>query len=159
MSRPRRVVLGTGALALGSLVSLLCFATVLALAVGSFFGFWPALLATVVWGAIPAIILGFAFGAPLGILLRPVRNQWLHVAAFAGLGAVLGLVFALLTSGPSPRSDYLLTFAAAASLTGGGSLALGRLAVWRLARTDQDTGHHQAADPDQAAGPCGPEHP
>lgn len=136
--RPRRVVLGTLALVVAAFVSLLCCALVLATMVAPWFGFWPALLLTVSWGAVPAIALAFCFGAPLGILLQPVCNQWLHIAAFMGLGAVLGTVFALVTAGPAPRSDYLITFAVTASLTGGGALAIGRLAVWRLVRLDPD---------------------
>lgn len=155
MSRPRRVVLGTGALALATLVSLVCAAAVLAFMVRHWFGFWPALLMTVGYGALPAIVLAFCLGAPLAILLQPVRYQWLHVAAFAGLGAALGLVFALIAAGPAPRPDYLLTFAAGAALTGGCSLALGRLAVWRLVRLNL-AGEEQAGG--DGAPALGPEH-
>ena len=138
MSRPRRVVVGTGALALATFVSLVCCATVLAFLVGSWIPWWQALMMTVIWGVLPSIALAFCLGVPLAMLLQPVRNQWLHVAAFAGLGVVLGIVFALLASGPAPRTDYVLTFAATAALTCGGALAVGRLSIWRLVRLDQD---------------------
>jgi hypothetical protein len=138
VSRPRRVVVGTGALALATFVSLVCCATVLAFLVGSWIPWWQALMMTVIWGVLPSIALAFCLGVPLAMLLQPVRNQWLHVAAFAGLGVVLGIVFALLASGPAPRTDYVLTFAATAALTAGGALAVGRLSIWRLVRLDQD---------------------
>ncbi|SLK09926.1 hypothetical protein [Arthrobacter sp. P2b] len=138
MSRPRRVVVGTGALALATFVSLVCCATVLAFLVGSWIPWWQALMMTVIWGVLPSIALAFCLGVPLAMLLQPVRNQWLHVAAFAGLGVVLGIAFALLASGPAPRTDYVLTFAATAALTCGGALAVGRLSIWRLVRLDQD---------------------
>ncbi|WP_146031873.1 hypothetical protein [Arthrobacter sp. AFG7.2] len=70
------------------------------------------------------------------------------MATFAALGVVLGLVFALVAAGPSPRPDFQLTFAVLAALTDGCSLALGRPAVWRLTRLDQDDGLA-----------CVPEHP
>jgi hypothetical protein len=129
---------GTGALALATSVSLLCCATVLAFLVSSWIPWWQALMMAAIWGVLPSIALAFCLGAPLAILLQPVRNQWLHVAAFAGLGMVLGIVFALLASGPAPRTDYVLTFAATGALTCGSALAIGRLSIWRLVRLDQD---------------------
>jgi hypothetical protein len=159
VSRPRRVVVGAGALALAAFVSLLCSATVLAFLVSSWIPWWQGLMMTVIWGVLPSLVLAFCVGVPLAILLQPVRNQWLHVAAFAGLGVVLGIVFALLAAGPAPRMDYVLTFAATAALTCGGALAVGRLSIWRLVRleqgdTDQDDTARDGADQgsaDQAA--------
>lgn len=134
--RSRRVILSVGSLVIIALVSLLCCALVLAVLVGPYFGFWVVLTMSLIWGAVPSLVLAFCVGAPLSILLRSVRNQWLHVAAFFGLGAVLGLVFTAVTAGPAPRPDYFWTFAATASLTLAGALAVGRLAVWRMARVD-----------------------
>ncbi|MFC9770755.1 MULTISPECIES: hypothetical protein [unclassified Pseudarthrobacter] len=133
MSRPRRVVLGTSALAVGALVSLLCLAVILAVWSGGSW-FLPMFLATLVWGAVPAAVLAFCAGAPLGILLQPVRNQWLHVAAFGGVGALIGTGLAALRpwSGSSP--DFMLSTA----FVMGGAVAIGRLAVWRLVRVDPD---------------------
>jgi hypothetical protein len=150
VSRPRRVVVGTGVLALAAFVSLLCCATVLASLVSSWIPWWQGLMMTVIWGVLPSLVLAFCLGAPLAILLQPVRNQWLHVAAFAGLGVVLGIVFALLTAGPAPRTDYVLTFAATAALTCGGALAVGRLSIWRLVRLDQDGAGQDSASQDGA---------
>jgi hypothetical protein len=36
-------------------------------------------------GLAPAVFIGWGLGMPLGLLLRPVRNQWLHVAAVGRL--------------------------------------------------------------------------
>lgn len=127
------MVLGTSALAVGALVSLLCLAIALAFTSGGDW-FLPMFLATLVWGAVPAAVLAFCAGAPLGILLQPVRNQWLHVAAFGGVGALIGTGLAALRpwSGSSP--DFMLSTA----FMMGGAVAVGRLAVWRLVRVDPD---------------------
>lgn len=127
------MVLGTSALAVGALVSLLCLAVILAVWSGGDW-FLPMFLATLVWGAVPAAVLAFCAGAPLGILLQPVRNQWLHVAAFGGVGALIGTGLAALRpwSGSSP--DFMLSTA----FMMGGAVAVGRLAVWRLVRVDPD---------------------
>lgn len=131
MTRPRRVVLGTPALALGTLVSLVCLALTLAFQSGGSW-FLPMFLATLVCGAVPAAVLAFCCGAPLGILLHPVRSQWLHVAAFAGLGALIGTGLAALRPSPGSNADFMLS----AALIMAGALAVGRLAVWRMARVN-----------------------
>ena len=135
MTRPRRVVLGTSALAAGALASLLCLATALAVTNGGNW-FLPTILATLIWGAVPAAVLAFCAGAPLGILLQPVRNQWLHVAAFAGLGALIGTGLAALRPWSGASAGFMLS----AALMMGGALAIGRLAVWRLVSVDPE-GH------------------
>jgi hypothetical protein len=135
MTRPRRVVLGTPALAVGTLVSLVCLALTLAFQSGGTW-FLPMFLATLVWGAVPAAVLAFCCGAPLGILLHPVRSQWLHVAAFAGLGALLGLGIAMLISRPWSGDDHVVALKVRYALTLAGALAVGRLAVWRMARVN-----------------------
>ncbi|WP_426765698.1 hypothetical protein ACP3TD_04225 [Pseudarthrobacter sp. 1G09] len=135
MTRPRRVVLGTSALAAGALASLLCLAIALAVTNGGNW-FLPTFLATLIWGAIPATVLAFCAGAPLGILLQPVRNQWLHVAAFAGLGALIGTGLAALRPWSGSSAGFMLS----AALMMGGALAIGRLAVWRLVSVDPE-GH------------------
>ncbi len=129
------MVLGTSALAAGAMASLVCLALALAFQNGGNW-FLPTFLATLIWGAVPAMVLAFCLGAPLGILLQPVRNQWLHVAAFGGLGVLIGLGLGALGSRPWSSSDptYLLS----AALVAGGSLAIGRLAVWRLVRVDPE---------------------
>ncbi|MEE2522553.1 hypothetical protein V1639_08680 [Pseudarthrobacter sp. J75] len=86
MSRPRRVVLGTTAIFVGAAASLACLAAILTTTLG--FSTHPiaVLFATLLYGCIPAVVLAFVCGAPLAILLHPVRNQWIHVLAFAGWG-------------------------------------------------------------------------
>ena len=131
------MVLGTSSLAAGALVRLLCLAIALAFTSGRDW-FLPMFLATLVWGAVPAAVLAFCAGAPLGILLQPVRNQWLHVAAFGGLGALIGTGLAALRPWSGSSAGFMLSTA----LMMGGAVAIGRLAVWRLVRVDPE--EHQA---------------
>jgi hypothetical protein len=134
MSRPERVVLRPGAVWLGILVTHAAFCLLLGANVqlrssGSASGVWFAVVALVV-GAIPAVVIGWSLAMPLGLLLRPVSSQWIHVAAFGVLGVALGFPFGGFTSPP----DY----AAAAAM--GPAAALGRLAVWKLAGEFGDGG-------------------
>ncbi|MBP1137729.1 vacuolar-type H+-ATPase subunit I/STV1 [Arthrobacter sp. PvP023] len=134
MSRPRRVVLGAGAVWLGILVTHVTFCLVLGARVhllnsGAVSGVWFAVMALFV-GAIPAVVVGWGLALPLGLLMRPVARQWLHVAAFGILGLALGMPFGGFNSPPD-------LFAAAAM---GTSAAVGRLAVWKLARQSDDSG-------------------
>jgi hypothetical protein len=136
MSRPREVVLGTGALAVGTSVSLACLAVALMFALGQALTPGSVFVFTLLYGSVPSIFLAFCLGAPLAILLQPVRNQWLHVAAFGSLGCVLGAVLAAATGMSRGPGDALSGFTIAAALILGGSLAIGRLAVWKLVRTN-----------------------
>lgn len=136
MSRPREVVLGTGALAIGTFVSLACLAVALMFALGQALTPGAIFVFTMLYGSVPAIFLAFCLGAPLAILLQPVRNQWLHVAAFVGLGCILGAALAAATGTSRGPDDFRFGFTVAAALILGGSLAIGRLAVWKLVRTN-----------------------
>lgn len=140
MSRPREVVLGTGALAVGTFVSLVCLALALMFAWGQALTLGAIFVFTLLYGSVPAIFLAFCLGAPLAILLQPVRNQWLHVAAFGGLGCILGAALAAATRMSRGSGDALSGFTIAAALVLGGSLAIGRLAVWKLVRTNDGGG-------------------
>lgn len=138
MSRPDRVVLGAGAVWLGILVTHVTFCLLLGAQIqllnsGSTSGAWFT-VAALVYGAIPAVLIGWTLAMPLGLLLRPVRGQWLHVTAFGVLGIALGAPFGAFADPP----DYV----AAAAM--GTAAALGRLAVWKLARKYNDGGplHH-----------------
>ncbi|MEE2571079.1 hypothetical protein V1638_17035 [Pseudarthrobacter sp. J64] len=133
MSRPRRVVLGTTAIFVGAAASLACLAAILTTTLG--FSTHPiaVLFATLLYGCIPAVVLAFVCGAPLAILLHPVRNQWIHVLAFAGLGSVLGVWLAALIRISSGADTGLMGLAAAVM---GVSTAAGRLSVWKLARVN-----------------------
>lgn len=141
MSRPQRVVLGAGSVWLGILVTHVTFCLVFSVRTlflpPSAVDFLFLLIAALLAGAIPAVVLGWALGMPLGVLLQPVSSQWLHVAAFGLLGLALGAPFGAF-------GDPANYFAAAAM---GTSAAVGRLAVWKLAR-QYDNGHRQASAPD-----------
>ncbi|WP_157370989.1 MULTISPECIES: hypothetical protein [unclassified Arthrobacter] len=86
----------------------------------------------VVYGFGTALLVATPLAALLAFLLRPVQNQWLHVAAFFAvptltywvLGGLLGLGWTLAALG----------FWA----TVGASAAVGRLAVWRNVTAWQD---------------------
>lgn len=147
MSRPREVVLGTGALAVGTLVSLACVAVALMFAWGQALTPGAIFVSTLLYGSVPAIFLAFCLGAPLAILLQPVRNQWLHVAAFGSLGCILGAALAAATRMSRGSDDALFGFTIAAALILGGSLAIGRLAVWKLVRTNDDSGRPPPVPP------------
>jgi hypothetical protein len=134
MSRPERVVLGAGAVWLGILVTHVTFCLLLGANIqlrnsGSTSGAWFA-VAALLYGAIPAIVVGWSLAMPLGLLMRPVSSQWIHVAAFGILGVALGLPFGGFGSPP----DY----AAAAAM--GTAAALGRLAIRKFAREYDDGG-------------------
>ncbi|GAA3273942.1 hypothetical protein [Paenarthrobacter aurescens] len=75
-------------------------------------------------GLIPIGVVGTAVGWPLGVALRSVRNQWLHVAAFFAAGAIICVPFGGFWS-PSAWA-FPLSIAVAAGV--------GRLAVWKLVR-------------------------
>ncbi|WP_104174041.1 hypothetical protein [Arthrobacter sp. Y81] len=128
MSRPDRVVLGAGAVWLGILVTHVTFCLLFGASVQmqnprSLSGLWFS-LAALMYGAIPAIVVGWSLAMPLGLLMRPVSSQWIHVTAFGLLGAGLGVPFGVF-------ADPANYFAASAM---GTAAALGRLAVSKLAR-------------------------
>ncbi|WJH26039.1 hypothetical protein [Pseudarthrobacter defluvii] len=89
-------------------------------------GFWFNLgLMVLMYGYGVSFVIGLPLGWILGHLLRPVRNQWLHVAAFFvvptlsfwALGSLLGFGWSL---------EALALWA-----TVGLAAAVGRLAVWK----------------------------
>jgi hypothetical protein len=141
VSRPARVQLGSGAVWAGILVTHVCFCVLFSTSTlfppPSAVGFGFLLIAALLVGVIPAVVLGWALGMPLAALLRPVRNQWLHVAAFGALGAAIGLPF-------GGFADPPMLWAAVAM---GPAAALGRLSVWRLARVNNDGGRIAAGNP------------
>lgn len=141
MNRPIRVELVPSAIWVGILVTHVAFCLVFsletlflppsALDAGSLF------LAAMMFGAIPAVVVGWALGHPLGVFLQPVRNQWWHVGAFALLGGIITMPFGVFEDPPMPLATIAMVPAA----------ALGRFSVWRLARIRNDDG---------AAPPLGP---
>lgn len=81
------------------------------------------------WGTIIGIFTGLPLGIILGLLLRPVRNQWIHVAVFFGCFAGVALAASPLLF-PSPWAlENLPTV-----LVIGGAGALARASVWKLVR-------------------------
>lgn len=98
-----------------------------ALGAGSLF------FAALMFGSIPAVVIGWAFGLPLAAVLRPVRNQWWHVGAFALLGGIITIPFGVFDEPPMLLGPVAMAPAA----------ALGRFSVWRLARIR----NHEGAAP------------
>jgi hypothetical protein len=94
-------------------------------------------------GAIPAILVGWSLAVPPGLLKRPVRAQWLHVAAFGLLGPGPGDPFGAF-------GDPASYFAAAAMRV---SAAIGRLSVWKLARQYDDGAGRRRPDPKPSSQP------
>jgi hypothetical protein len=113
------------------------------------------------WAEAPVMGLGYAFGAGviglpvsfaslavgsigakgLGMLLRRVRGDRVHVAAFAGYGVVIGaatfVVFDLITDGSDPGSfDATLLWMVIVIPLTCATVALGRLAALTMARAD-----------------------
>ncbi|UKA52140.1 hypothetical protein LFT48_03540 [Arthrobacter sp. FW305-123] len=76
------------------------------------------------YSLLPIWAIGAAVGSLLGLALRRVRNQWLHVAAFFAAGAIICVPFGGFWS-PSAWA-FPLSIAVAAGV--------GRLAVWKLVR-------------------------
>ena len=81
------------------------------------FGFWLVLM---VWGGAGALLLGGPLALVLGLLLRPVRRQWIHVAVFFAVPAAILWAWAGYST-DLPVMAFVLSVGAAA--------ALGRLSV------------------------------
>lgn len=124
------MVLDTTAIFVGAATSLACLAVILMIVLAGGVHPTAVVLATLIYGCVPAVALAFICGAPLAILLHPVRNQWLHVVAFAGLGSVLGASIAALIRISTGHDAAFMAIAAAIM---GVSTGVGRLSVWKLA--------------------------
>ena len=85
------------------------------------------------FGAVPVLVFGLVLGIPLSLLLRGVRNQWLHVIAFFAAGVLFGLVCAGILLVNQPPSFITLVAGVA-----GIAAATGRLAVWKYVRIGED---------------------
>ncbi|QSZ47686.1 hypothetical protein [Arthrobacter sp. D5-1] len=76
------------------------------------------------YSLLPVWAIGAAVGFLLGLALRRLRNQWLHVAAFFAGGLLMCAPFGgLSATGP-------LLFSSSIALAAG----IGRLAAWKLVR-------------------------
>ena len=85
--------------------------------------FLPILM---VFGALPIGLVGLPTAMLLGKLLRGIRNQWIHVAAFIVAGALVGTLVGAAHTGWTIHTLAYMTLPAA---LGAG---IGRLAVWKL---------------------------
>jgi hypothetical protein len=112
-----RVVLGGKGLAMGIAVAHLTFCIL--------WGVQAPAWAIIVffYSLLPVWLVGAVVGSLLGLALRRVRNQWLHVAAFFAGGLLMCAPFGGL-SGAGP-----LLFSSSIALAAG----VGRLAAWKLA--------------------------
>lgn len=119
MNRAHRVTFGPGAFLLGAVVTVLLFGVPLG-ATGYVFGIAAALL------------LGMPLALATGVVMRPVRDQVLHIAAIAGVGLATGLLTLLFMAGGG-----WLTMWGLIPWTGV-CAAIGRLAVVRLVTTRDD---------------------
>lgn len=83
-------------------------------------------LAAMIIGFIPIGAVGVAVAWPLGLALRPVRNQWLHVAAFFAAGAIICVPFGGFWSATAWAFPLSIAFAS----------GIARLSVWKFVRTN-----------------------
>jgi hypothetical protein len=82
-----------------------------------------------VFGTAAALLLGMPLALAAGMVMRPVRDQVLHVVASGGVGLVTGLVTLLAIAGSEwPTLWGLIPWTGACA-------AIGRLAVVRLVTT------------------------
>jgi hypothetical protein len=85
-----------------------------------------------VFGIAAALLLGMPLALATGVVMRPVRDQVLHIAAIAGVGLATGLLTLLFMAGGG-----WLTMWGLIPWTGV-CAAIGRLAVVRLVTTHDD---------------------
>ncbi len=119
MSRVHRVTFGPGAFLLGAGITVALFGV-------------PLGATGYVFGTAAALLLGMPLALATGILMRPVRDQLLHIAAIAGSGLVTGLLTLLFMAGGSWYTMWGLV------LWTGACAAVGRLAVVRLVTTHDE---------------------
>ncbi|MDI3194166.1 hypothetical protein QK290_06795 [Pseudarthrobacter sp. AL07] len=128
MSRPYRVTFGSGAFLLGATITVLLF------------GF-PHGATGYVFGVPAALLLGMPLALATGMLMRPVRDQWLHIVATGGVGLVTGFLTLLFLTGTHWHSMWGLV------LWTGFCAAVGRLAVVGLVAI------HDGAEDAELVGP------
>ncbi|KUM34476.1 hypothetical protein [Arthrobacter sp. EpRS71] len=113
-----RVVLGWKGLVVGIAVAHLTFCI--------FWGIQAPGWAIIFFGysLLPVWAIGATVGSLVGLALRRVRSQWIHVAAFFAAGFLICAPFGALSS----TGPLLLPLSIAIAA------GVGRLAVWRLVR-------------------------
>jgi hypothetical protein len=132
VSRPRRVTFGPAAFLLGAALTVFVF--------GLPFG-PPGYLFSI--GA--ALLLGMPLALLVGMLLRSVRNQWIHILAIGGAGIVTGVVTLVFLVGTRGYSMWGL------ALWAGFCAALGRSAVVQIVKVHDKAEHGHDAGPSPAA--------
>ena len=128
MSRPHRVTFGPGAFLLGTAITVLLF------------GF-PHGATGYVFGILAALILGMPLALATGILMRPIRDQLLHVAAIAGVGLVTGALTLIFMMGGRWYTMWGLV------LWTGFCAAVGRSAVVGIVTTHDSNKHAEHDGP------------
>ncbi|MFP5312638.1 MAG: hypothetical protein ACLGH7_09575 [Actinomycetes bacterium] len=116
MNRPPRVTFGPGAFLAGATLTVIVF------------GF-PYGAVGYVFGTLSALMLGMPLALVTGILMRPVRNQLLHILAVGGAGLATGMITLMFITG----SHWAMMWGTV--LWTGFCAALGRAAVVGLVRT------------------------
>lgn len=117
-----RVVLSIRAFLLGAVVAHIVFAITLTITAGMG-GYWIFVL---LFSALPVWFVALVAGLGLGILLRRIRNQWIHVAVFFAAGALLCAPFGAYNSNSWLSVPVSVALAA----------ALARLSVWKLVQIE-----------------------
>ncbi len=87
-----------------------------------------------VFGTVTALLVGMPLALATGILMRPVRDQLLHIAAIGGVGLLTGSLAVLFFIGGRWYTMWGMV------LWTGVCAAAGRLAVVRLVTTHDDEG-------------------
>ncbi|MBD8044856.1 hypothetical protein H9638_13675 [Arthrobacter sp. Sa2BUA2] len=125
-----RVTFGPIAFVTGYAIASLLVAAMATIAIGwgtsrDFWGYlWIIVIAAFYAGGL-GLLTAAPVGLALGLLLRSIPNQWLHVLAFFVVPALLAWLVIGLIAG-SVGVPLLMALAI------GFSAAIGRLAVWRL---------------------------
>lgn len=125
-----RVTFGPTAFVTGYAIACLLVAAIATVAIGwgtsrDFWGYLWIIVIAAFYAAGIGLVTAAPVGLALGLLLRGVRNQWLHVLAFFLVPTVLAWVVIGFLAG-SVGVPLLMALAI------GVSSAVGRLAVWRL---------------------------
>ncbi|MHA7219079.1 hypothetical protein ACX80L_09310 [Arthrobacter sp. MDT1-48-3] len=124
---PRRVTFGAGAVAVGFLVGLVTLALVFALPWGADA---PGVFVLALWyGLGIGLVTGLPLGILVGLLLRPVTNQWVHIGVFFAAFTLVPLALIALLS---PSRSVLENLPVALIIGGVGAFA--RASVWKLVR-------------------------
>ncbi|GGJ31627.1 hypothetical protein [Paenarthrobacter histidinolovorans] len=117
-----RVVIGGRSLAVGVAVAHPTFCLLLAVQSP---GGWALLF--FIYSLLPVWVVGLAAGSLLGLVLRRIPNQWIHVAAFF----LVPLLFCAPFGGLSPSGA--IHFSMSIALAAG----IGRLTIWKIVRIDK----------------------